>query len=296
MRLRHVPRPSPRPSLGPSLGFSLGRLLALPLLLALALTLAACGEPSERGADGSTSSDSSATGGSLADVRKAGVLRVGTEGTYRPFSFHENGTGGLTGFDVDVARAVGKKLGVKVEFVQTQWDTIFAGLDSGRFDMIANQVSINPERSARYLFSTPYTVSPGVVVTRKGDDDISSFADLKGRTTAQSLTSNWYEMAKSAGAKVQPVEGWAQAVTLLKQGRVDATVNDSLTFFDWRTTEKDDSLQIAATSSEVSRNALTFRKGSDDLVKAVDDALASLRADGTLARISTSYFGDDVTR
>lgn len=276
----------------------LPRLVLLPVLLLLAVVLSSCGEPSERGADGKATSPSTASSGagSLAAVQKAGVLTVGTEGTYKPFTFHENGTGDLTGYDVEIARAVGEKLGVKVDFVETQWDAIFAGLDSGRFDMIGNQVSINPEREARYAFSTPYTVSPGVVITKKGDDSISSFADLKGKTTAQSLTSNWYELAKSNGAKVQPVEGWAQAVTLLKQGRIDATVNDNLTFLDWRNTEKDDSLQIAATSDDVSHNAFAFRKGSDDLVDAVDKALADLAADGTLAKISQKYFGADVTK
>jgi cystine transport system substrate-binding protein len=275
----------------------LRRLLPVPLLLALGLGLAACGQSTERGADGKASAPASqAAGDSLAAVKKAGVLEVGTEGTYKPFSYHQGGTGGLTGFDVDIARAVGQKLGVKVQFVETQWDAIFAGLDSGRFDVIANQVSINPERQARYAFSTPYTVSPGVVITKRSDNSIHSFADLKGKTTAQSLTSNWYELAKQNGANVQPVEGWAQSVALLKQGRIDATVNDNLTFLDWQKTEGDTSLKIAATSDEVSHNAFAFRKGSDDLVNAVDKALDQLRSDGTLATISKKYFGEDVTQ
>lgn len=272
----------------------LRRLVPVPLLLALGIGLAACGEPTDRAADGGT--EASAKGTSLEQIQEAGVLKVGTEGTYKPFSFHEGGTGELTGFDVEIARAVGEQLGVEVEFVETPWDAIFAGLDSGRFDAIANQVSINPEREERYSFSTPYTVSPGVVVVNKEDNSISSFADLKGKTTAQSLTSNWYEVAKENGANVQPIEGWAQAVTLLKQGRVDATVNDVLTFLDWQKTEGDTSLKIAAESEDVSRNAMAFRQGSDDLVEAVDEALADLAADGTLAAISQKYFGEDVTQ
>jgi cystine transport system substrate-binding protein len=224
------------------------------------------------------------------------VITVGTEGTYKPFTYHENGTGDLTGYDVDVMRAVADELGVKAEFEETQWDAIFAGLDAGRFDVIANQVSITFERKADYAFSEPYTVSPGVIVVRKGDDSISSFADLKGKTTAQSLTSNWYELAKDAGANVQNVEGWAQAVTLLKQGRVDATVNDRLTYLDYENTEGDTGLQVAAETKDAARNAFAFRKGSDDLVKAVDKALDKLRKDGTLAEISKKYFGEDVSR
>lgn len=257
--------------------------------------LAACG-----GGSSSASSDpgagSSAGASTLTQVKKAGVLTVGTEGTYRPFSYHANGNGPLTGYDVDVARAVARKLGVKARFEETQWDAIFAGLQAGRFDVIANQVSITPERKAKYDFSTPYTVSPGVLVTTKGDTSIHSFADLKGKSTAQSLTSNWYQMAKDHGANVQSVEGWAQAVTLLKQGRVDATINDKLTYLDYAKTEGDAGLRIAAQTKDEARNAIALREGSTSLTKAVDRALAELRANGTLAAISKKYFGADVSQ
>jgi cystine transport system substrate-binding protein len=267
------------------------RVSAAGLVLALlALVLTACG-----GGGSSDNGSSKAGGTTLQDVKDKGVLTIGTEGTYPPFDFHQNGNGDLTGYDVEIARAVAAKLGVKAQFEETQWDAMFAGLDAGRFDMIADQVSITPERQADYEFSTPYTVSPGVIVTKKDDTSISSFADLKGKTTAQSLTSNWYEMAKKAGANVQNVEGWAQAVTLLKQGRVDATVNDKLTYLDWQKSQGDTSLKIAVTSSDEAHNAFTFRPGSDSLAKAVDQALAELRKDGTLAKISQKYFGEDVS-
>lgn len=274
---------------------NLGRAAAAGIAVLLTFSLAACGEPTSRDEAGKdTKTEDAAT---LKDIQDAGVIKIGTEGTYKPFTFHDDkGTGKLTGFDIEVAEAVAKELGVKAEFVETEWDAIFAGLDSGRFDMIANQVSINDERTARYDFSTPYTISPGVIVVKADDDSIKSFADLKGKRTAQTLTSNWYEVAEKEGAEVESVEGWAQAVTLLKQGRVDATVNDVLTFLDWQNTEGDDSLKIAVESDEVSTNALTFRKGGDDLVEAVDEALADLTADGTLAKISEKYFGEDVTK
>jgi len=260
------------------------------LVLAL-FALAACGSASSQSGGSSTQK----AGLSLADVKKDGVITVGTEGTYRPFTFHDKGSGELTGYDVDVMRAVADKLGVDVKFEETQWDAIFAGLDAGRFDAIANQVSITDERKAKYAFSTPYTVSPGVVVVNDDDKSISSISDLNGKTTAQSLTSNWYKLAQQNGAKIQSVEGWAQAVTLLKQGRVDATVNDRLTFLDYKTTERDASLKVAAETGDEARNAIAFRKGSDSLVKAVDKAIAELKADGTLAQISKKYFGEDVS-
>lgn len=227
---------------------------------------------------------------------KDGTLIVATEGTYRPFSFHtDGGTGDLTGFDVDIITAVAEKLDLKVEFQETQWDAIFAGLDAGRFDVIANQVTINDERSAKYLFSEPYTVSPGVIVVDEKDDSISSFADLKGKTAAQSLTSNWNDLAVESGAKVEGVEGWAQAVALLRQGRVDATINDKLTYLDYEKTDGPTGLKIAAETEDAGKQAFAFTKDKKALVKAFDGALDELRADGTLAKISDEYFGDDVT-
>ncbi len=238
-----------------------------------------------------------AGGLTLADVQEAGELVVGTEGTYSPFSFHaDGGTGELTGYDVDVITAVAEELGVDVRFEETQWDAIFAGLDSGRWDVIANQVSINPEREERYLFSTPYTYSPGVLIVPT-DSEIQSFDDLEGATSAQSLTSNWAEVATEAGATVEGVEGFAQAVELLRTGRVDATINDRLTFLDYQQAQGggDIGVDIVAETDEVSESAVTLRQGSEELQAAIDEALATLAADGTLAEISDRYFGEDVS-
>jgi cystine transport system substrate-binding protein len=269
----------------------LPRAVAASAVLIAVAALTAC---SSGGTDASASRE--AGGLTLAEVQDAGVLVVGTEGTYRPFSFHEGGSGDLTGYDIEVITAVADELGVDVEFEETQWDGIFGGLDAGRFDVIANQVSINEERLEDYDFSTPYTVSPGVLVVAEKTTDITSLEDLDGRTSAQSLTSNWYEVAESYGASVEAVEGWAQAAELLRQGRVDATVNDELTFLDYEQTEGGDTgLKIVDETDDASKNAFAFRKGSDDLVEAVDTALADLRAEGTLAEISEKYFGEDVS-
>lgn len=263
------------------------RITALVLTAAAALALTAC-------SSGSAGTAATAEGNDYG-LGTAGTLTVATEGTYRPFSFHDE-SGELVGFDVEIAEAVAEKLGLEVEFQETQWDAIFAGLDAGRFDVIANQVSINPEREEKYLFSEPYTVSPGVIVVPEDDDSITSFDDLAGKTTAQSLTSNWYELAQESGATVEAVEGWAQAVALLEQGRVDATINDSLTYLDYEKTEGPTGLKIAAETDEPSLSAFTFTKDKDALAEAIDGALAELREEGVLAEISEKYFGADVTQ
>jgi cystine transport system substrate-binding protein len=271
------------------------RLIAVTALVVAASALTACSGSSAPAQSGSSSESGSESGADFGLV-KDGTLTVATEGTYRPFSFHgDNGTGDLTGYDVEIIQAVGDKLGLKVEFQETQWDAIFAGLDAGRFDVIANQVTINDEREKSYLFSTPYTVSPGVIVVNEDDDSISSFADLKGKTSAQSLTSNWNDLAVESGATVEAVEGWSQAVALLRQARVDATITDKLTYLDSATTDGPTGLKIAAETDDAGKQAFAFTKDKKALVDAVDGALDELRADGTLAEISKKYFGEDVS-
>ena len=269
------------------------RLALVGIVAATAIALSGCQSAS---APDSSGGADSGTDTSLSDVQDSGKLVVGTEGTYRPFTFHD-ASGDLTGYDVEIVTAVAEKLGVEPKFQETQWDAIFAGLDAGRFDIIANQVSINDEREAKYELSEPYTVSPGVVIVAKDTSDIDSLASLSGKTTAQSLSSNWYDLAKENGAKVESVEGWAQAIALLEQGRVDATLNDKLTFLDYKATDAAGAagLKIAAETDDPSRNAFVVKKGESALISAVDDALDELRADGTLTEISKKYFGEDVT-
>jgi L-cystine transport system substrate-binding protein len=245
----------------------------LTLLAALlaAATLAGCG-------GGSASSD---------------TLRVGTEGTYSPFSF-QGPDGKLTGYDIEVVTAVAGKLGKKVEFTQTPFDSIFAGLEAKRFDIIANQVTVTDERKAKYDLSEPYTVSEGVIVTRADDTSITSLADLKGKTTAQSSTSNWAGVARDAGANVEAVEGFVQAIQLLKDKRVDATVNDTLAVGDYQRAKNDASIKVAGKTGDTSDQAFAMLKDSG-LVADVNRALDELRADGTLKTISEKYFGSDVS-
>jgi cystine transport system substrate-binding protein len=267
------------------------RLAPLAVVAAASVALVGCSTPADPASSGETS-----TGLTIEQVQEAGTLVVGTEGTYSPFSFHEGGAGELTGYDVEIITAVAEQLGVEVEFVETPWDAIFAALDAGRVDVVANQVSITPQRLERYLFSEPYTYSPGVLIVAEGSD-IASFDDLSGRTSAQSLTSNWATIATEAGADVEEVEGFAQAAELLRSGRVDATINDRLTYLDYVQSQGGETgLVDVAETEETSENALAFRAGSESLVAAVDEALAALAADGTLAEISEEYFGEDVSQ
>ncbi|MDN7244821.1 amino acid ABC transporter substrate-binding protein [Planococcus shenhongbingii] len=265
------------------------------LLLAAMFLLAACGggspeeDPTTDDATGSGSSEEDV----LAKVQEEGTLRVGTEGTYPPFTFHDD-SGKLTGFDVEIAQEIGKRLGVEVEFLETQWDAMFAGLDAGRFDMVANQVGINPERQESYDFSDPYITSTAVLVVSKDNEDIKSFEDLEGKLSAQSLTSNYAETARSFGAEIEGVEGFNQAIELLNSGRVNATVNDNLTVLDFLKQRPDANIKIVDEASDAAQSGLLFRKGSGAIVEEANTALAEMIEDGTYDKISEKWFGENV--
>jgi len=233
--------------------------------------------------------------GTLAQVRDDGVLKVGTEGTYTPFTYHDPATNELTGYDVEVISAVADKMGVKAEFTEAPFDAIFASLMSKRFDVVANQVTKNPEREGKYALSAPYTVSEGIIITKADNTTITKLSDLKGLTTAQSSTSNWAGVATKAGAKVEAVEGFTQAVALVKQGRVDATVNDNLAALEYFKATQDSDVKVAGQTGDTSEQVFALRPDDTALRDEINVQLASLRRDGTLAQISQKYFGEDVS-
>ncbi|MFI8710672.1 amino acid ABC transporter substrate-binding protein [Brevibacillus brevis] len=231
----------------------------------------------------------------LEKVKADGKMLIGTEGTYAPFTFHDQ-SGKLTGYDVEVVTEVAKRIGVEPVFQETQWDAMFAGLDSKRFDVVANQVGIRPDRQEKYDFSNPYTVSTAVLVTHKDNTAVKGFADIKGLKAAQTLTSNLTDIAKKNGAEIVGVEGFNQAIDLLVSKRVDVTINDGISLLDFMKQKPDVPIKIIAKDPNVAKNGFLFRKGSTELVDAFNKALDDMTKDGTLAKISEKWFGADVSK
>ncbi len=270
---------------------------ALITLAVSTLLLAACSQsPTD---DASTTADGAAAGSDLLQrINNGGTINVGTEGTYPPFTYHDV-SGKLTGYDVEVTRAVADKLGVTVEFKETQWDAMLAGLDSKRFDMVANQVSLTtPERLAKYDKALPYSWSGAVVLAPTDDNRYSSWEGLKGLRTAQSLSSNYGELAERYGAEIVPVDGMAQAVQLVKQDRADFTMNDNLAVLDYLKNFPDSDLEIklVAPANEQRGSGLVMRKGDEAVVAKIDEAMTALQADGTLTKLSQEFFGADISK
>jgi L-cystine transport system substrate-binding protein len=273
-------------------------LVVFALILSILLLISACGKDDEakkNNKENNKTAEKAEDNDLLTKVKDDGKLLVGTEGTYAPFTFHDE-SGNLTGFDVEISREVAKRLGVEAEFKETQWDAIFAGLDAKRFDMIANQVGIRPDRQEKYSFSDPYITSAAVLITHKDNEKVKAFEDIKGLNAAQSLTSNYGDLAKKHGANLVSVEGFTQAVELLASKRVDVTINDRISFLDYTKQRPDAPIKVAATSEDASASGLMFRKDSDTLVAEVNKALSEMIADGTYTKISEKWFGEDVLK
>lgn len=277
-------------------------MVILALLLSFTFILAACGKDDEKAKKEDVKRAVNTKDNKTADnqdllkkIQDDKKITIGTEGTYPPFTFHDT-NGNLTGFDVDLANEVAKRLGVKAEYKETQWDAMFAGLDAKRFDMIANEVGIRPDRQKKYAFSDPYITSAGVLIVNASNTKVKKFEDIKGLNAAQSLTSNYGDIAKKYGANLVGVEGFQQAIELLAQKRVDVTINDKLTYLDYKKQKPDAPIKIAATANDASSSGFMFRKNSDKLVDEVNKALKEIVDDGTYKKISEKWFGEDVLK
>jgi cystine transport system substrate-binding protein len=236
-----------------------------------------------------------AAGSNLEEIKQAGVLKIGTEGTYAPFTYHD-ASGELVGFDVEIGRAIAEKIGVKPEFVEGKWDGLIAGLDAKRYDTVINQVGITEERKQKYDFSEPYIASKAVLIVREDNEDIKSFEDLKGKRSAQSLTSNFGKLAQASGAELVGTDGFDQSIQLVLTGRADATINDSLSFLDFKKQKPDAPVKVAAEQADAEHSGIIIRKGEPELLEAINKALAEIKADGTYQAISEKYFGADVSK
>ena len=241
------------------------------------------------------STASSATLNKLDSIQKSGKLVVALEGAWQPWSYHDS-SDTLVGYDVEVSRAIAEKLGVEPEYVESDWDSLFAGLDAGRYDMVCNGVEVTEERAKTYAFTTPYGYIHTALAVRKDNEEIHSFEDLKGKTTANSLASTYMELAESYGATVQGIDTLEETIQLLTAGRIDATLNADVSFYDYLNVHPDADFKLVAQTAEASHVAIPVLKSEDTAyLDALNTAIEALRADGTLKTLSEKYFGQDIS-
>ncbi|WP_043530226.1 amino acid ABC transporter substrate-binding protein [Litchfieldella xinjiangensis] len=224
-------------------------------------------------------------------------LRVGMSGGYFPFTFVKQDE--LQGFEVDVMEAVGKTLDIEVTFVTANFSGLFGMLGSGRIDTIANQITITEARQQQYAFTEPYVYDGAQVVVRQGNESIEGVEDLRGKSVAVNLGSNYEQLLRELPyadeIDIRTYESNIEQDTAL--GRVDAFVMDRVSASQ---VIQETPLPLALAGQPFSeiRNALPFRDTEEgrELRDRVDNALETLREDGTLTSISERWFGTDITR
>ena len=236
------------------------------------------------------------SGDLLERIKAKGEITIAMEGTWQPWTYHDENNN-LVGFDVEIGQAIADKLGVKATFIEGEWDGLLAGLESGRYDLMINGVDITPERQQKYEFSVPYAYNNTAVIVKADNNSITCMEDLKGKKTANTISSTYAETAEKYGAVVTPVDDLIQTIELLLSGRIDATLNAEVTYYDYLKVHPEAPIKIACLDPERTSVAIPMRKGDDaaSLRVAVNQALEELLADGTIKELSIKYFGGNIS-
>ena len=232
----------------------------------------------------------------LARVQKEGKLVIGMEGTWAPWTYHDEDDN-LVGFDTEVGKAICDKLGVEPDYQEGLWDGLLAGLETGRYDVMINGVGITEERKEKYYFSEPYAYNKTAIIVREDNTDINSLEDLKGKKTANTISSTYAEKAEAYGAEVTGVDDLNATMELLIAGRIDATLNAEVSFYDYLKEHPDANIKIAFLTADAEPIAIPMQKieGNQSLLDAINKALKELAEDGTLTELSMKYFGTDIS-
>ncbi len=233
----------------------------------------------------------------LSAIEERGEIVIAMEGTWAPWTYHDENDN-LVGYDVEVGELIAQRLGVEPHFIEGEWDGLLAGLDAGRYDIMINGVDITPERMAKYDFSTPYAYNKTAVIVSKDNNDINTLEDLNGKHTANTISSTYAELAERYGANVTGVDDLNQTFELLFSGRIDATLNAEVTYYDYIKVHPDANIKIAVLAEDSTEVAIPMRKGSETaaLKARIDEILNELADEGELSRLSEKYFGVDISK
>lgn len=250
-------------------------MVAAGLVAAAAIGLAGCGSSSD-------SSEASEQGK---------VIRVGAETTFPPFEFVENEK--YVGFDLDLADAVVKQMGAKMEFKSMGFDALIPAIQSNQIDLIASGMDATPERAKQVLFSDPYFTENGyVILVKKDNSNVNDWGDLKGKVVGAQVGTESVKLAQENGAsQVKQLDSNAQAFMELKAGTVDAVILDRPVSMYYLNKGADKDVKIVGTPKEGAPMVFAMSKDNEQLQKDVNAALKELKDNGTYDKIHAKWFG-----
>ena len=233
---------------------------------------------------------------------KDGYLLVGNDNTYPPMEYVDDKTGATVGFDIDLSKAIAKKMGRKAKIVNTAWDSIFAGLDAGKYDVIISSTSITQERLDTLSMSDPYIANQQVIICRKGDKNpVVAVKELKGKKVGVQVSTTaddacqYYMNEQGIEMDLQQFDGMTEAFVALEGESIDCVVTD-LVVGNFYIAQHGDKFQRTCDNLTNEPIGVTAAKNNPGMAVEVNKALAELKKDGTLAKISKKWFGEDLTK
>lgn len=268
-------------------------LLVSTMAIGAALGVTGCGSS---GNAQSTSNAADEIDDELAAIQKAGKIVVGVEGTYPPFTYHDD-DGTLVGYDVEVAQQIAAYLGVDVEFVESDWDSLLAGVDSGRLDTVINDVTVTEERAGKYDFSEPYFFTSRQITVPTGNpQNIHGLEDLSGKKVATNSTNAYVAQFEELGVTIVPIDSSEEQADMILAGRADFGTFNTVILADYKKQHPDAGIEVAFVIPDSEEQiAVPVRKDETRLLEQINAALADLSESGKLKELSVKYFSDDYT-
>jgi len=267
------------------------------LILAVALMAAACGsQPKLPAAAENAKSEKTGSGNTLDQIKKQGVMTIAVDDTFPPMEYR-NDKNELVGFDIDLANAIGKELGVKVEFKPTAWDGILPGLDAKQYDMIMSSMNITDERKQKVNF-VEYLKLGQVVAVKTGNPlHIQSKEDLSGKIVGVQMGTTSESAAKEIkGIKdLKTYNGYTDVFNDLGLGRLQGVIVAEAVGRYYKTT-KPDAFDVVGDTFQSLPVGIAVRKDDDKLQAALQKAVETVKNDGTYGQISKKWFGTDKSK
>jgi polar amino acid transport system substrate-binding protein len=264
------------------------------IITAVALMATACGTQPKLPAQSKSEQSKKVTeGNTFENIKKQGVLKIAVDDTFPPMEYR-NDQNKLVGFDIDLANAISKELGVKVEFIPTAWDGILPGLDAKRYDIIMSSMNITDERKQKVDFVEYMKLGQVVAVKSGNPDKIQSKADLSGKTVGVQLGSTSESAAKEIkGIKeLKTYNGYTDVFNDLGLGRLQGVIVAEAVGRYYKTT-KPDAFDVVGSSFQSLPVGIAVRKGDNELEAALQKAVKTVKDNGAYAEVSKKWFGTD---